>query len=392
MLKRIFSAILWLCLCLCLGADPSGWQGTQDQSGAELTRPQFRAEAPIVGTEGTTGTGITTVDAGIRAGFDDEEFTARSDEQVRELVNRVASDWEVEPVPISLGDYKGYLAETQVTYSPGAWTGGGFRHAGVSAAGRGWLTNGEYVFRVEYWVGGDGVYNNAHQELMLAQGRAAQEEAKSLLLGLRPYRAGQARSQPEPQLPEPSLPPGSGNQPPAAPVPPQEIPWATLVGVGTGALVLAAVAAAFKKRPTVPGPAVATAVKPAAALAPAPPPAVYVLQVSRDHLELSQDVSIPLTVNVWRVDPVARTYLPAAEASIQVTPRPLVPELQMQTRAGPGSLLCQLRLSGVCKQASGQLLVEASAAGSKHQCPIEWVSQESSQFLLEVHSSFQEGR
>lgn len=389
MLKWIFSATLWVCLCLCLWADPSGWQGTQDQNGANLTRPKFRAEAPIVGTEGTTGTGITTVDAGIRAGFDDEAFTARSDEQIREKVQRVASDWEVPLEPISLGDYKGYLAETQVTYSPGAWTGGGFRNAGVSAAGRGWLTNGEYVFSVEYWVGGDGVYNNAHQELMLSQGRAAQQEAKSLLLGLRPYRPGPVPSQPEPPIPDPALPqsaPG-GAQPPAAPDSSQEIPWATLVGVGTGVVVAAALAAVFKKRP--PAPANSPSPSPPA---PSPAPAVYVLQVSRDHLELSQDVSAPLTIQVWRVDPVARTYLPAHEASIQVTPRQVVPQLQIQTRTGPGSLLCQLRLSGVCEQAGGQLLVEASAAGSKHQCQVEWVSQETGQFILEVHSSFQEGR
>lgn len=176
------------------------------------------------------------------------------------------------------------------------------------------------------------------------------------------------------------------SQPVPVPVPPPapetEIPWATLAGVAGAGLLATAVALAARKKPSAPVPVQAPPVQ---------APAVYVLQVSSARLQFSQSAPATLTISVWRVDPIRKTYQLAQEASIEVKAIPPLPQLKIKPQRSPGRLVCQLTVEGSAPQPTGQLQVEAAAEGTKHQCQVQWEIQDAYEWMVEVTSTFKDG-
>lgn len=364
LLLALGGLLLWLPSLA--GADSSGWQGTLDSSGADLQRPTFSAQAEVPGTEGTVGIQTTTVNASVKAHFDDDYFTLRTQELVRDKVQEQATDWNAPLQPITLGDYQGYFVETPVTYSPGGGGISGFRYAGIDASGRGYLTNGEYVFTVSYHVGGDGVYTNAHQDVMLAQGQAAQQEARAIIMGLRPYRA--SASTPAPNVPAET--PPTNTVPAAPPASPtnQNIPWSTLVGTGAGTAILAAAMRALWKGKSAPAPA--RSASPTKSTPLPEPPAIYVLQLSTDHVKLHHTEPTTLLISVWKVDPARQTYQVAQEATIGLSQPSQPPQVRLVCQPSPGQLKCQISRAGQPSQKKVHLEVAALAGGSRHSAQV----------------------
>jgi hypothetical protein len=152
----------------------------------------------------------------------------------------------------------------------------------------------------------------------------------------------------------------------------EEIPWGLVVGIGGAAAVIgAAVAAAIKAaanknkskgKTTVPPDKAQTKEKKREPKQ----PAVYVLQLSSDTLKVTENAPADLTVQVWKVDPKAKTYQPATEAVIETSPPSGLPMLQQSKRTSPGRLDCQLKLSGPVQITQAVLQVRAQAGGSNH--------------------------
>jgi hypothetical protein len=166
---------------------------------------------------------------------------------------------------------------------------------------------------------------------------------------------------------------GSTTQPvPTGPGDSEEVPWGLVVGVGGAAAVVAAAAAAAIK-------AAANKNKPKGKTAATPnkaqtkekksepkQPVVYVLQLSSDHLTVTENAPAPLTVQVWKVDPKTKTCQTASEAVIDASPPSGLPMLQLSGRPSPGRLDCQLQLGGPVQISQAVLQVRAQAGGSSH--------------------------
>ena len=139
------------------------------------------------------------------------------------------------------------------------------------------------------------------------------------------------------------------------PLPETEIPWATVIGAGGAVVLASALVLAAKRKPTATSTPVA---------AQAPP--VYVLQLSSNHLNLSQTAPSSLSVAVWKVDPVSKTYHPASDAIIEMPPLPELPQLRLNAQPSPGKVVYQLQLTGPCSSSGESLSVSARAGGSLH--------------------------
>ena len=110
----------------------------------------------------------------------------RVDQELREKLK----DEEGELSALTLGDFKGYMVSRKPVFSPGAWTGGGFRTCDVSAGGHGFAVKGWAMIEVRYGVFGSGWFDNRFKDFMLAQAAAAQGEAAGVISSLRLSPAG----------------------------------------------------------------------------------------------------------------------------------------------------------------------------------------------------------
>lgn len=155
-------------------------------------------------------------------------------------------------------------------------------------------------------------------------------------------------------LPSQALPPVEG----ARPAPETEVPWATVIGVGSALVLATAMALSLKKKPSTPTPVAVQS------------PPIYVLQLSSDHLELSQTAPATLSVAVWKVDPVSKAYRPATDAIIEVPPLAKVPQLKLSPHPSPGKVVYQLQLTAPCSSSEESLIVSAHAGGSLHRASV----------------------
>lgn len=167
--------------------------------------------------------------------------------------------------------------------------------------------------------------------LLLEQLRTQQHEALDSLRFVFPSQNGPA--------PAPGTPPET------------QIPWATVIGVGCVGVLGTALTLALKKKPKT--------------------PAAYVLQLSSNHLKLSQTSPATLTVAVWKVDPVSKSSLPASDAVIEMPPLPSIPQLVVSGQPSPGKMLYRLQLTAPCSCLEASLNVTARAGGSQHQARVE---------------------
>jgi hypothetical protein len=165
----------------------------------------------------------------------------------------------------------------------------------------------------------------------------------------------------------------SSDSGPTGPGDSEEIPWGLVVGIGGAAAVIAAAVAAAIK-------AAANKKNKAKSKTTTPPhktqnkekknepkqPIVYVLQLSSDHLKVTENSPAGLTVQVWKVDPKTKTCQPATEAVIETSPPAGLPMLRLSGRTSPGRLDCQLQLGGQVQINEAVLHVRAQAGGSNH--------------------------
>ena len=154
----------------------------------------------------------------------------------------------------------------------------------------------------------------------------------------------------------------------------EEDPWGLVIGVGAVGVVAAGVAAVLAAA------AIAAARKKPQGKTGAPPrkpkekekkkepkpPVAYVLQLSKDQLQITEAAPAALTVQVWKVDPQSKTCQPATEAVIELVSPAGLPMLRLSSLPAPGRLNCQLQLDGPVQIPQAVLQVRAQAGGGSH--------------------------
>lgn len=113
------------------------------------------------------------------------EIDPPSAERVDQELRDALKDEEGELTPLVIGDFKGYIVTRKPVFSPGAWTGGGFRRCDVTAGGRGLAVKGWAMIEVRYSIFGAGWFDNRFKDFMVSQATAAQGEAVAIINSLR---------------------------------------------------------------------------------------------------------------------------------------------------------------------------------------------------------------
>ncbi len=164
------------------GTVPGIWDGGNNPKGFDFKRQVAK----------TTGTGDCKWDAQVQSdisGRIDPSFSANTPEKIStEVSDFVAASkaWGKATVvrPFAIGDFKGQFVDTSVAFYPGGWSDAGFRADGVSAGGRGWITNGRHTVEIAYSVAGSGCWTNVDRAFLESQAAAAQADAKSIVASL----------------------------------------------------------------------------------------------------------------------------------------------------------------------------------------------------------------
>ncbi len=84
----------------------------------------------------------------------------------------------------SLGDFKGYGEYTAPSYSPGGWSFEGYRAAGAGASFEGFVMKGKAFFKVTWWAGASGAFDNSDQGWMMSQINQLDKECQSIITGI----------------------------------------------------------------------------------------------------------------------------------------------------------------------------------------------------------------
>lgn len=234
--------------------------------------------------------------------------------------------------PLTVGGHPGALAVAPLVDHGGGQGEAGFFHSEYSQAATGLVQVGNAVVEVHFTAGAKGGYSNSNQAEVQATGRERIAQARSILQGITLSLDAAAPA------------PGAGR--PAKPPP----LWQYVVGAGAVGLALLVAAAA----------AIALAAKGRKVTG-------YVLQVSRDQIDLGAGTPESVELTVWEVDP-AGGHRPAPGACLTVTQPPESRAyLQVTPLAGQSRMTCTV--SG-CAPVETVLQVLAQAGGTSHRAEL----------------------
>lgn len=90
----------------------------------------------------------------------------------------------VELKAFSLGDFKGYGVYTLQRYDPGGWSDAGYRSAGASSGFEGYVMKGKAFFKVNWWVGSSGAFDNSDKGWMMSMIKMLDAECQSIINGI----------------------------------------------------------------------------------------------------------------------------------------------------------------------------------------------------------------
>lgn len=232
--------------------------------------------------------------------------------------------------PWTLDGHRGFLAVTPLVDHGGGQDDAGFYHSECSQSATGLIRVGNAVVELHFTAGAKGDFSNRNLAETQATGRERIAQARALLQGI-------------------TL---ALDAPAASPSPVDHVPpWAWIVGAGAVGLALLVAAATALALAATKGKKVAG----------------YVLQLSRDTLDLGAGTPESVEISVWEVDP-AGAFRPAPGAAITVTPPPESRAfLQVSPRSGRARMTCTV--SGTPPTVT-VLQVLARAGGTSHRAEL----------------------
>ena len=98
--------------------------------------------------------------------------------------NNVTNNKAVELKSFSLGDFKGYGVYTLQRYDPGGWSDAGYRSAGASSGFEGYVMKGRAFFKINWWVGSSGAFDNSDKGWMMSMIKMLDAECQSIINGI----------------------------------------------------------------------------------------------------------------------------------------------------------------------------------------------------------------
>ncbi|HOZ68172.1 MAG TPA: carboxypeptidase-like regulatory domain-containing protein [Chitinophagaceae bacterium] len=84
----------------------------------------------------------------------------------------------------NLGDFKGYGVYTPPRYDPGGWSDAGYRAAGAFAGFEGFVMKGKAFFKINWWAGASGAFDNSDQGWMMSMIKMLDAECQSVVGGI----------------------------------------------------------------------------------------------------------------------------------------------------------------------------------------------------------------
>jgi len=167
------------------------WEGDNYLGGISLKRKELKGPVHTIyrcdnpSYQGSSGVVYASLGARFVSEADrPDDFS--SVEDIAAYLNEQTKDKAQAVKAVSLGDFKGYLLETDVSYKAGGgdcWM--GLRSDSTSGGGRGFVMKGRAVIALNYNVGGSGQFNHSDRAWLESMTKAVRDEALGILLGLR---------------------------------------------------------------------------------------------------------------------------------------------------------------------------------------------------------------